>query len=222
MHFFNKLKQNINNRKYRKICLNQAYFSGGEIYRLLQYDTLKNLVNNIKPGQIELASNLLFGKKIITNEEQFFYILNKYITFIRDNIYIDTNELVAIIEETLKSNYSNILFCKLDFTSGNNYIIYYNEFKKMLLDNLLHNYNLFYKDIYNKDILNLNNLSLDNEKDLDVIFLKFKDIINYKRKKMFYYFEKINLTDNFNYRKDFYIVHWNTLITNYINTKQSG
>lgn len=216
-----KLQENFRLRKLKKLCFNKVYFAGSEIYRLLNYEVLQNLARKIKPGDVTLISDVLFGKKVISEEEQFLYNLNKYIIFIRDNYFIGANELIAIIEMTLKSKYSEILFSKLDFNKGENHQIFYREFKKMFLDTLFQNYKFFCKDTRFHDELEiLKKLSLDNENELEILFSVFKGALSYRHKGLYNFF--IDLNDGVTrteYELNFYQKQWENLMKDYFKVK---
>ena len=215
MKVFVMLQNYCKIRRLKKLCLCPAYFAGSEMYRLLNYNILQGLVKNIKPGNVVLSSDLLFNKKVITTEEQFLYILNKYIVFVRDYFFISQNELIGIIEETLKSKYSKILYNNLEFNKENNFKVYYIEFKRMFLDNFFNNFKKFYnEDITGTYFEELKNFSLDNDEDVEKLFSLFKTIISYRHKNLFNFFVDSS-SDSSEYAKRFYSVQWKTLIGEY-------
>lgn len=221
MQILDKLKQQYLIKKIKKICFYPTYFASCEIYRLLNYETLQNMLFSIKNGKVELSSKLLFGRKVISAEEQFVYILNKYIVFIRDNFHIRTNEFVAIIEETIKSQYSQILYSHLDFNTGENYKIFHREFKKMFLDRLLQNYKaIFRQNIDNKLLTKLAKLSLNNDEELEEIFQIFKDIFHGRKSDLYYFFANYNEQNNDIYIKNIYKIKWHSLLEAYLNDEQ--
>lgn len=214
MQFMNNIKKQYMINKIKRLCFHTAYFSGSEIYRLLKYDTLKEMIFKIKKGNIKLSSTLLFGKKEITAEEQFVYILNRYITFVKDNFFIGTNEVIIIIEETIKSKYSKVLYSKKEFNKLENHKYYYNSFKRMFLEQVFNNFKKLFNEYNNEPFFKkLSSLSLDNDEDLEQIFLTFKEIINFRHKDLYYFFEN---TNNNTYGKDLYIIKWKSLINDYI------
>ena len=178
-------------------------------------------MKRIKPGKVTLISEVLFGKKIIDEEEQFLYNLNKYIIFIRDNCFIGANELTAIIEMTLKSKYSEILFSKLDINKGENHLLFHREFKKMFLDNLFQNYKLFCNDNeYNNKVGFLKDLSLDNEEDLEILFSAFKGILSYRHSSLYNFFLDLHdVSIRTEYELSFYQKQWEHLIDDYLKVK---
>lgn len=185
------LKQRYQIKKLKKLCNCCAYFAGSEMYRLLHYEVLQEMVTKIEPVNTTLASTLLFGKKVISPEEQFLYLLNKYIIFIRNQCFINANELICIIEETLKSDYSAILFSHLDFHTKDNSSVFQREFKKMFLDSLFSNFQKFFGNKYPlHPLAELNQYSLDDEEQLDKLFHAFRGIINFRRSNLYNFFVK--------------------------------
>lgn len=215
MKAIEKLQNYFKIKKFKRLCLCPAYFAGCEMYRLLNYDILQELAKKVEHGNITLSSDLLFGKKVISTEEQFLYILNKYIVFIRNNCFINTNEFIGIIEETLKSKYSKILYNHLEFTKGDNFKVYYKEFKRMFLDSLFTNFKKFTQiDNIDSSFLYLKDLSLDNDNDADELFNIFISIVNYKQSNLFNFF----IDTEHNNQKGtnvFYAVQWEHLINEY-------
>lgn len=206
--------------KLKKLCYCPAYFVGSEIYRLLDYEVLQNLVKKIPPGDVNLASTLLFGKTKISAEEQFLYILNKYIIFVKNQCFINSNEVLAIVEETLKSKYSEILFSKIDFHINGIPETFHLEFKKMFLDSIFENFKKYFCEEYpNHSLSYLKDLSLDNDDDVNTIFSVFRSIINLKRTSLYYFFAK-DLDKKNDNEQCLSKIRWGNLINHYIEAKE--
>lgn len=217
LNIINDIKQKVVVMKLKKLCFCPTYFTGCEMYRLLNYETLPKLTSYIKKGRVQYDSKVLFGTKSVSSNQQFLYILNKYIIFVRDNFHIHTNEVTAIIEETLKNPYSDILFSKVDFNKGENSQVYRQEFKRMFLNNLFENYKVFLNNkTSNKQLTNIKGMSLDKEEDLENLFAFFSKIISSKASNLYYYFVKLDYNNCSDYEKSFYQAKWNTLLVNYI------
>lgn len=106
--------------KLKKKCLNKKYICSGEIYKLLETDTLERLI--------------YFNLKDVDN---FLDIIDKYVGYVRDNYRINHYELVKILEETLKNEYSKCIFEKLSIHDNIDYFM--TCFKKMFLKNIFDN-----------------------------------------------------------------------------------
>lgn len=215
MNIYSNIKHKLLIRKLKKLCFHSSYFAGCEIYRLLNYNTLPQIARNIKTGKVRFCSKLLFGRLTVSSEEQFIYILNKYIVFIRFHFFIPATELVAIIEETLKNEYNSILYSHLDYNNGSNSKLFQLEFKKMFVAGILANYKRFYIDKNNKDLLQLSNLDISKEEDVVEAFNKLKKVINYRHSNLYYCFvdsNKISETE-----ETFYVAKWKTFVNGYIN-----
>lgn len=220
MKKWQEIKQHYQILKLKRLCYCSAYFAGSEIHRLLDYDVLKNIVKRIKPGYVKLASTLLFGKTKISAEEQFLYLLNKYVIFVKSQCFINPNEVVSIVEETLKSRYSEILFSKIDFHINGIPEKFYLEFKRMFLDSLFENYKSYFcKEYPNHPLSYLKDLSLDNEEDVNILFSLFRSIINLKRTNLYYFFIK-DLDKKGNNEQCLYKIQWKNIISRYDKAKE--
>lgn len=218
MKIYNNIKHQLLIKNLKKLCFYPSYFAGCEIYRLLNYNILPKMADNIIKGKVKLDSNLLFGRYIISAEEQFIYTLNKYIVFIRANIFVPATELVDITEETLKSKYSSILYSHLDYNSGNNPFMFQLEFKRMFIDSIFTNYKRFYLEYNNPDLLNIAQLNIDDEEDANKLFEIFKQMINKRHSNLYYCF--VNIENDTLYEEQFYIGKWQTFINSCISNMQ--
>ena len=93
--------------RMKEMALSDAYSCSGEMYKLLSYEVMHNLVKKIKKGEVKLKSDLVYGKDVITTEEKFLENLDHYIGYIRDNYLIEHHELLCLIELSLGNKYSN-------------------------------------------------------------------------------------------------------------------
>ena len=148
-------KDTIQISRMKKHSLLWIYSCSGEIYKLLSLEVLYKLVKKIKKDTIKLNSKLVYEKNQITLEENFVSILDKYIGYVRETYTINHNELLIILEQTLKNNYNKELFVVADFHECPE--IFLNGFKKMFLANLVYNTRYYAKQDTNNIHYSLQN-----------------------------------------------------------------
>lgn len=175
-------------KRMKKHSLFWYYGCSGEIYKLLSLKILHKLVKKIERGKIQLKSKLLYGRDYITYEENFISILDKYIGYIRDTYTIKHNELIMVIEESLKNVHSDCLFVKVDF--HDNYEIFGNKFKQLFLANIVYNIRFYAKygeeyESIQKANLFLKDKKLNEIKDLIKIEKFFIEVINNRKDNLF-------------------------------------
>lgn len=119
---------------------------------------------------IKVTSNLIHKEKEINQIEQFIFNLDNYITFIKQNIFINQTELKYIISLTIYNKYNKILYSDLYYYD--NVDLYIKEFKKMFMHNYIRN-----AKILNKEIKN---------------FKELCTMINNNKKRIYCYFDEIN------------------------------
>lgn len=176
--------------RMRNLSLKPWYSCSGELYKLLNTEVVQNLVKKIKKGEIKLNSDLVYEKNVITTEEKFLENLDRYVGYVRDNYYVDHIEQLALIELSLTSKYSDVLFSERDFHTNDNYKYYYDQFRKMFMDNLYQN--AFYlkefcdtNSAIEKFINKCKNYNYDDENDIIKIEKIFKKIINKRKNNLF-------------------------------------
>ena len=184
------LKDTFQIKRMKKHSLLWSYGCSGEVYKLLSLNTLHELAKRIKKGSIKLNSDLLYDKDEITYEENFISILDKYVGYIRETYTINHNELVIIVEETLKNIYNRCLFIQYDFHSS--YEIFLKAFKRMFLANLVYNTRYYAKKDVNKEYLGIQktNIFLDGKKlnddeDLKKIEEFYINVINNRKSNLY-------------------------------------
>lgn len=128
-----KIKDTEQTKRLREFLLNNSYNNLGEMYQLLNYEVLHNLVKKIKKGNVKIESSHLFEKSIITKEEKFLDNLDKFIDYVKNTYFIHPLELNLLIEVGLENKYSKILYSDLDFHVEDNFNIFYESFRKMFL-----------------------------------------------------------------------------------------
>lgn len=109
------LKDTEQTKRMKNLSLGRCYTNSGDIYKLLDYKVLHDLVVKIKTGSVKISNTLIYGTEIITKEEKFLENLDNYISFIKDNYFLDSWEILCLIEVSLENKYSEILFCEEDF-----------------------------------------------------------------------------------------------------------
>ena len=183
-------KDTIQIKRMKKHLLLWIYSCSGEVYKLLSLEVLHRLIKKIKKGTIKLNSKLLYEKNEITLEENLISILDKYIGYVRDTYTINHNELLIILEQTLKNNYNKELFVVADFHECPE--IFLNGFKKMFLANLVYNTRYYVKqdtnNIYHslqKANLFLESKSLSNSKDIKEIEKFYIKVISNRKSNLY-------------------------------------
>ena len=153
-----------------------------EIICLSKIDKFNNLVNRIDNKKINVTSHLIHKDDTITHYEQFFFNLDNYISFIKNNLFINPNEIKIIIDLTIYNKYNKILY-STDY--------YYNNVKKYekeFINMFMHN--------YKKNISFLKKYINIKEKSFEELI----NNINMHKKRTHFYFENIN-----NKNMNFYI-----------------
>ena len=130
-----------------------------------------NIINKLDHNKyIYVTSNLIHKEKRINQIEQFIFNLDNYITFIKQNIFINQIELKYIINLTIYNKNNKILYSNLYYYD--NIDLYIKEFKKIFMYNYINNTKKL--KIKTKD------------------FYELCNILNTNKKRAYCYFEKIN------------------------------
>ena len=98
---------------------------------------------------VYLKSKLLYGRDYLIFEENFVALLDKYVGYVRNTYTIKHNELVIILEGTLKNMYNRSIYIKSDY--HNSVDIFLSEFKRMFLENLVYNTHYYSKQDKEKE-----------------------------------------------------------------------
>ena len=184
------LKDTEQTKRMKNLSLGRCYTNSGDIYKLLDYKVLHDLVVKIKTGSVKISNTLIYGTEIITKEEKFLENLDNYISFIKDNYFLDSWEILCLIEVSLENKYSEILFCEEDFYDLNIRYKYEKSFKRMFMYNLYSNayYLEEYVDNYTsikKFTDKFRNMDIDNDENLEKIDFVFKKIIGKRKNNLF-------------------------------------
>lgn len=148
--------------------------NSSDIYSFSKDKEFVQLINNLnKNHYIKVTSKLIHKTDKINQIEQFIFNLDNYITYIKQNIFINQIELKYIINQTIYNKYNKILYS--DIYYYDNIDLYINNFKKMFM----------YNYINNSKILNIKPKN----------FINFCNTINNHKKRVYCYFELINNND---------------------------
>ena len=218
------LKDTKQIKRMKKHSLSHIYHCNGEIYHLLSLKTCHKLVKKIKKGKVKLHSKILYGRSYITLEENFVSLLNKYIEYVRNNYLIITDELVIILEQTLKNIQHSFLYSNNDFHDYPE--MFLTEFKKTFLSNLIFNTKYYAKKdtlknypFLQKVDLFLKNKQINSEKDLNEIEEFFINIINNRKSNLCYAFIPYNEVKE--KQLDFYMCQLNWIYEDYFKRKKT-
>lgn len=210
------LRDTRQTKRMKKHSLLWCYGCSGEIYKLLNLKILHKLVKKIERGKIQLKSKMLYGRNYITYEENFISLLDKYIGYVRDTYTINHNELIMVLEESLKNIHNECLFIKTDFHDG--YEFFLNDFKKLFLANPVYNIRFFakygeeYEGIQKANKF-LKNKKLTDSKDLIKIENFFIGVINNRKDNLFNCFIPHSEIKNRDY--DFYMHQLDWVLRDY-------
>lgn len=224
----------LNKRKeeLKQLALNN-YSNGGQIYRIINNGYLDHIIINITEDKTITNSTAIVKKGYLTGNEQFIDLFSELIHWF-DTCFITLQHKEWHIHNILENNNPKFLLCK-KYWGDNKHIPYYKKnMTKLFVKNFYHNIKYIYNDF--KDFFSEINIdekmSLDNNKDLDILFNFLNEIIwcNYKHSQFSFDY----IFSNYKYRiKDFknkyktssimaetkiyenYLIHWSTLITGY-------
>lgn len=166
-----KLEDTDQRKRMKEYVLNNPYNNIGEMYQLLNYETLHNLVKNIKKGEVKLNSSFVYNRDSITKEEKFLENLDNYIEYVKRNYFICPLELNLLIEAGLENKYVKILYSDKDFHTQDNYNEFYNSFRKMFLCGFYNNLLYYSKQVSNKSpikrlLRDLKDYKFDSDEDI--------------------------------------------------------
>lgn len=207
------LEDTVQIKRMKELALNFAYSNIGEMYRLLSTEAGHKAVKNIKEGKIKLLGKLKYGKDEITLEEKFLENLDNYITYVKDNYFVNSIEQFILIELSLNNKYANILYSDIDYYNDFNYQIYHNEYKKMFFYNLFENIK-FYANLYKESdylhrfSLELKDLNYNDNKDIVKIEKLLKNVIIKRNNNLFNAFTYYKDVKKRDYSFYFYQVEW--------------
>ena len=214
-----KLNDTEQTKRMKNLVLGDAYVNT-EMYKLLNYENLHKLVVKIPKGELKLSSDLVYGKYTITKEEKFLENLDHYISYVKNHYFIDSMELTLLIELSLGNKYSDILFSLNDFHKEENYLNYFDKYRKMFFYNFYSNI-IHYSKYVSKDssIIKmknyLENLDYDDETDILLIEKIFKKVIENRNNNIYNSFVSYKEVKRKEY--DFYICQVDWILDEYYN-----
>ena len=147
-----------------------------DIIEFLKDKHLLKLYNSLGNNRIKVTSNLIHKTNYISIREQFIFNLDNYITFIKDKLHLNQQEVKYIISLTLNNRYNKILYHNKYYYSDINY--YHKQFVNMFMFE------------YKKNISFLKKYIPIKEKSFDELI----SLMNNK-KRSYCYFEKININN---------------------------
>ncbi|MBR4025404.1 MAG: hypothetical protein IKJ03_00435 [Mycoplasmataceae bacterium] len=176
--------------RMKEMALSDAYSCSGEMYKLLSYEVMHNLVKKIKKGEVKLKSDLVYGKDVITTEEKFLENLDHYIGYTRDNYLIEHHELLCLIELSLGNKYSEVLFSLDDIHCEEGFEFYYSEFRKMFINNFYENVFYFGKvadsnSFIRRFVNEFEDHNFDSNRNIKEIEKVFKKIVSCRNNNLF-------------------------------------
>lgn len=146
-----------------------------ELYSLLESNNLKNKINAIdKNEMIEVNSHLIHKNSYISYYDNIIFNVDNYISFIKNQLYINPLELKYILVLTIDSDLNDIFFNKSYYYD--NLDLYQNEFIRLFM----YKYEINYKIL--KKYINIKHRN----------FIELVDNINKHKKRASSYFDNIN------------------------------
>jgi len=185
-------------KRMKELALNDAYMNSGEMYKFLSNKIMHELVLKISEGKVQLTSDFVYGRSIITKEEKFLENLDKYISYVKEHYFFNPVEQILIIEMSLENKYNEILYSLEDFHTEESYNKYTDSFRKMFFYNFYEN--ICYYSKMDNGISYIKQMSkelkkydYDNEEDMKIIEQKFKRVL---------YIRNNNIYNSFVHYKD--------------------
>lgn len=174
----------------KEILLKDYIINASDILYLLKTKTIKNLLKNISNIQITTKNKKIHTQNI-NHIENFIFILDQYIYYLKKNAIIDPLEIRYLTQITIDNIKNKIFLSKIYYLDNEQY--YQKQFKKILEHNFKKNYRIIKK--------NVNNTLVINNK------VNIFELINNNKNKYYILFEKIYKN---NVNKTYKM--WNSLI----------
>lgn len=202
--------------RMKELSLKDYYSNNGELYKFLDLERVQELIKQIPDEKIQIDYDVIFKRKFITKEEKFLEILDQYITYVKNNYFLNNQEQRLLIEESLKNDYVSILLSLEDpYTKYEDFI---KEFKKLFFYNFYSNIKLFSKSVPKGSSLYIlydDIKDFNYDKHIDILETLFREIIKIRKNNLFNSFIYTDEIDNKSY--DFYMQQVNWVIDDYLN-----
>lgn len=194
---------------YTKL-VNNFYSCSNDILEILKNPTIRKIFDKIPEGNIHLCNPNYFENKIISKKEKYIENLDKYISFIKDNYFINHVEQIKIIELSVVNKYNDILLSEKSLYGNENVNNYIEGFKRMFMYNIYtnlmyltdKNYQSNNSTYFRADICRYNFDSSDINK-IDIII---GDIINNTNNGLYHLFEPMKFSSKIFYEEDMKLV----------------
>ena len=150
---------------------NHEYLNNiSDLVVLSKSNEFKGLLSKVTNETTIVRNHLIHKQDSLNNKEQFIFNLDLYISFLKEHIFINPQEIRYITELTIYNKYNKILFSNEYYYD--NPLLYIRNFKKMFMYN--------YKN---------------NVKKLSIKEKTFEELVNHintHKKRSYIFFEKIN------------------------------
>ena len=200
-----------------EVCSKDYYMYGSLIRRLLEKDSLDDLINKISDDNFEVKGSCIFKTDYITHDELFIYNLDRFIYFFKHKLFVEEGESRFILETILQSKYAKLLLEKT-FCFDMKMIKHYDlEYKKIICDSFYKNIKylkLTFSEFFLEENINVDDKNLNN-KNIDNIFNLLKGLVNCKRNNLYYLFMDIDKLENTSTILDYYVSIWEEIIEIY-------
>ena len=165
-------------RELLSLSLDFGYSNAGIIYQIINSKKMDVIISKITPEKVCIEGKTILKQKYLSAEEQFLMMLNRFVGFIDYN-FPTINYKDLHIEYIMEYQIPEFLLSKLVVEDNNNINYFDYQMKKTVVynfyDNIAFIYNEADKNIWKKIGINPN-MRLENEEDVDSLFLIMKKI----------------------------------------------
>lgn len=210
-------------QELRKICFNGKFSNKGDILNVLESEYFKSVSDELKYYIIKPKFKMAFEKDEVSSYELLLVHLDIFIGYIKDHIWLNTQELRVFLDMCLKSNNIKTFLLAKESFHDNNSFKFEEYFWKAIDDINLNNYNIIYNklglsNLFNKLEFNPNDYSLDNKEDLYNIFKFICGVFNCNKSNNLNMFADLSTLED--KQMDFYSTMWQAYLENYIDKKK--
>jgi|GEM_PF-6227552 len=125
-----KLIDAVNNNNY---ITNKA-----ELIKVLKQGILDSLILDLSE-EVIITDKIMAEHPNITEQDQFLYVIDEFFSFIYNHFFGIHSIKIFIFEKLLCSKYNKIFRCHEHLPRCNREEVYYQEFKKMVIENFYEN-----------------------------------------------------------------------------------